>query len=156
MMIGLNPVLNCKMSGKIAAFLFSTLLLACATKQPGILIPETPLNMSETRKAVTKVIGKPRAISENGRELFSAYYDSHGLDLDPVKSTERLHTHVLILNDRRPYDIRVVVVVEQKRGPQFVRIGFDKERSKKIADRIIRALHESRDNRNVIDDFQPF
>lgn len=132
------------------------ILSACATREQGVTLTDTPLNMSETRKAVITVIGKPREISENGREVVSQYYDTYGLDFDPIKGRERLYTHVLILNDRRPYDVRVIVVVEEKRGTKFVAIGYDKARSQKTADRIKRALHESRDNRNIIDDFKPF
>jgi hypothetical protein len=132
------------------------LLWSCQTVEHGVLIPETPLNMSDSRKAVQVVIGKPRTISENGRELFSGYYDSWGLDFDPGKSKERFHTHVLILGDRRPYDIRVIVPVEEKRGSSYVRVGYDNDRAKKVSEKIKRALTESRDNRNIIDDFKPY
>ena len=60
-------------------------LTSCVTKQEGTLLPETQLNMSESRKAIIAVIGKPREISENGRELFSDFYDSRGLDYEPGK-----------------------------------------------------------------------
>ena len=154
-MIGVNPVLNYKMLGKISAILLILSFAGCVSVQPGVLLTETPLNMSETRKAIIKVIGQPISVSENGREVFSQYYDTYGLDYEPGKK-ERFQTQVTILNDRRPYDIRVVVVVDEKRGSDFARIGYDKEKSKKLADRIQRALNESRDNRNMIDDFKPY
>lgn len=122
----------------------------------GVLLTQTPANMSESRKAVVSVIGQPLSISENGRELFSTYFDSSGLALEPAKSKERFQTHVIILGDRRPYDIRVVVLVDEKQNGQFVPIGYDNQKARKIADRIQRALNESRDKRNVIDDFKPF
>lgn len=131
-------------------------LSACQTTQPGVLLEETPLNMSESRKVIQTIIGKPRQVSENGRELFSEYYDSWGLDFNPGKSKERFHTHVLILGDRRPYNIRVIVPVEEKRSGQYVPIGYDNERAQKISDKIKKALNESRDNRNLIDDFKPY
>lgn len=132
-------------------------LSSCVTNQPGTLLEETPLNMSESRKAVISVIGKVRDISENGRELFSGFYDSRGLDYDPAKSgTERFYTHVLILGDRRPYDIRVIVPVEEKQGRNFVAVGFDNEKAKRLSEKIKKALNQSRDNRNFIDDFKAY
>ena len=132
-------------------------LSSCATNQPGTLMEETPLNMSESRKAVISVIGKLREISENGRELFSGFYDSRGLDYDPGKSgSERFFTHVLILGDRRPYDIRVIVTVEEKKGRNFVLAGYDDEKAKRLSEKIKKALNQSRDNRNFIDDFKAY
>jgi hypothetical protein len=155
LMIGVNPVLNYKMLGKFSAILLFIFMSGCVTMKPGVVITDTPLNMSETRKVISTIIGQPIEISENGRDMYSQYYDSYGLDYELGKK-DRFQTQVSILNDRRPYDIRVLVVVEERRGQQFVRVGHDKERSKKVADRIQRALNESRDNRNVIDDFKPF
>ncbi len=132
-------------------------LSACKTKPlAGVLLTETPSNMSLSRQVITTVIGKPREISENGRELFSEYYDSNGLDFNPGRSRERFYTHILILGDRRPYDIRVIVPIEEKIGSKYVEVGDDKERAKKVAEKIKKALHESRDNRNLIDDFKPY
>src|SRR5438270_10401297 len=112
-MIGRNQVLNYRMLGKISCILGLILLTSCVTQQPGTTITETPLPISETRKVISTIIGPPRSISENGREMLSQYYDSYGLDFDPSKSKDRYYSHILILNDRRPYDIRVVVNVEE-------------------------------------------
>ncbi len=132
-------------------------LSSCATHQEGALLEETPLNMTESRKVVISVIGKPREISENGRELFSEFYDSRGLDYDPGKSgKERFFTQVLILGDRRPYDIRVIVPVEEKQGRGFTLVGYDNEKAKRLSEKIKKALNLSRDNRNFIDDFKAY
>ncbi len=132
-------------------------LTSCVTKQEGTLLPETQLNMSESRKAIIAVIGKPREISENGRELFSDFYDSRGLDYEPGKSgKERFYSHILILGDRRPYDIRVIVLVEAKQGRGFTLVGYDNEKAQRLSEKIKKMLNQSRDNRNFIDDFKAY
>ncbi len=119
---------------------------------------ETPLNVSDTRKAVVSVIGQPRLTSENGRELLSKYYDRRGNFEDQVKNArERLTTHITILGDRRPYDIQIEVVVEirDKEGVYQI-VEHDDARAEKIARDIQKALVQGRDNRNIIDDFKPY
>jgi hypothetical protein len=112
--------------------------------------------MSESRKIISQIIGKPKEISENGRELISGYQDSFGQDFEPGKSTERYEVHVIILGDRRPYNIRIEVPVERKTSSGYKHVGYDNARAKEIAEKLKKALNESRDNRNVIDDFKPF
>lgn len=132
-------------------------LLGCQTK--GVVLRETPLNISETRKAVASVIGQPRATSINGRELVSRYYDRKGNtdELALKNNRERLSTHVIILGDRRPYDIQIEVVVEiRDREGKYQVVDRDEGRAEKIAKDIQNALVQSRDNRNLIDDFRPY
>lgn len=130
----------------------------CACQTTGVFLRETPLNVSETRRVVASVIGQPRMTSENGRELYSKFYDRKGNNDDHMKNArERLHTQVTILGDRRPYDIQVEVVVEvrDKEGVYQV-VEQDDVRAEKIATDIQKALVQSRDNRNIIDDFRPY
>lgn len=131
-------------------------LVSCETPR-GIFLRETPLNISETRKVIVKVIGTPRLISENGRELYSAYFDKTGSYTGNFEALpERRFTQVIIYGDRRPYDILVNVIIETKvRDQKFQINGYDDEKAKSITDRIKAALHQSHDSRNVIDDFKP-
>jgi hypothetical protein len=139
----------------IAAFLF---LGSCRTA--GVVLQETPLNISETRVAVVTVTGQPRQVSENGREIFSKYYDKKNNNLEKDKmdmARERYYTHVVILGDRRPYDIQVEVLIEA-RTPEggWELVNHDDGRAGAIAEKIKNALAQSRDKRNVIDDFRSF
>ncbi|WP_413289529.1 hypothetical protein [Bdellovibrio sp. HCB337] len=138
------------------ALLFPLILVGCQTS--GVFLRETPLNVSETRRAVVSVIGQPRITSENGRELFSKFYDRKGSSDDQLKNArERLHTHVTILGDRRPYDIQIEVVVEiRDREGVYQVVERDDARAEKVAMDIQKALVQSRDNRNIIDDFRPY
>ncbi len=132
------------------------LLSACQTE--GVFLRETPLNISETRRAIASVIGQPRVTSENGRELLSVYYDRKGNSEAQVKSArERLFTHVTILGDRRPYDVQIEVVVEIRDHEGIYQVvEKDDLRAEKIARDVKKALVQSRDNRNIIDDFRPY
>lgn len=149
-----------KRSNMIKVWVFALLSLAtlvgCQTS--GVYLRETPLNVSETRRAVVSVIGQPRLTSENGRELLSKYYDRKGNSDDQVKNArERLTTHVTILGDRRPYDIQIEVVVEiRDREGAYQVVEKDDARAEKVALDIQKALVQSRDNRNIIDDFKPY
>jgi len=140
-------------------FLILTSLLAitgCQTS--GVMLRETPLNVSETRRAVVSVIGQPRITSENGRELLSNFYDRKGHSDEKSKSLrERLYTHVTVLGDRRPYDIQIEVVVEiRDQDGVYQVVEHDDARAEKIALDVQKALVQSRDNRNIIDDFRPY
>ena len=139
-------------------FLLVTAVLTSSCQTGGVILRETPLNASETRRAIVTVIGEPRNISQNGRELSSAYYDRKNNKIEKMNmARERLYTHVTILGDRRPYDIRVEVVIEglNELG-KFEKMNRDDNRASGIAEKIRQALHQGRDNRNVIDDFRSF
>jgi hypothetical protein len=139
--------------GLLISFLF---LVGCQV--PGIILKETPLSISETRKAIVIVAGEPRTISSNGRELYSKFYDRDGrsiLKMDGVQ--ERFYSLFIVLGDRRPYDISVQVIRELRNVEgQFQKIGTDDGRANEIATRLKKTLIESRDNRNVLDDFRSF
>lgn len=140
----------------VSALLSMFIFAGCQTS--GVFLRETPLNVSDTRRAVVSVIGQPRLTSENGRELLSKYYDRIGNSEDSIKNArERLSTHVTILGDRRPYDIQIEVVVEirDKEGVYQI-VERDEFRAERVAKEIQKALVQSRDNRNIIDDFKPY
>ncbi|MFP5518636.1 MAG: hypothetical protein ACLGGX_01935 [Bdellovibrionia bacterium] len=136
--------------------LFVVLLAGCQT--PGIVLKETPLGISETRKVIVSIAGEPRSISQNGRELVSKYYDRDGLFIQRMeKAYERFYSHFIILGDRRPYDIAIKVHREiRKDGGGFEFIEQDLDRGELLAERLKAALNESRDKRNLLDDFRSF
>lgn len=143
--------------------LFVVLFLAVAMvlsscRTGGVILRETPLSISETRRIIAGVIGEPRSISENGRELFSKYYDRKSKNIEKMDmARERLYTRVTVLGDRRPYDIQVEVLVEGRNEMgSFSPLGRDDHRAAGIAEKIRHALNQSRDSRNVIDDFRSF
>lgn len=123
----------------------------------GATIRDTPMGISEIRRVITSVIGEPRVLSPNGYELTSIYMDRKDKPLErPNEVRERFYVQVAILGDRRPYDINVRTIVEIRTPDGYENVGEDPDLSQKWADRIRKALHESRDKRNVIDDFKAF
>lgn len=137
-------------------FLVTVLLSSCRTG--GVILRETPLNLSETRRAVMAVIGEPRVVSQNGREMASRYYDKKGNNIEKMDmAKERLYTHVTILGDRRPYDVQVQVLVEgRNEDGGFDLLERDDDRAAPLAEKLRQTLNQSRDSRNVIDDFRSF
>lgn len=142
---------------KRVILLFFYILTGCQTQ--GVVLRDTPLNISETRKAIVSVIGQPRTTSENGREMVSKYYDRKGTkDEEQMKTVrERFSTHITILGDRRPYDIQIEVVVEiRDHDGKYQVVERDEARAQAISIEIQKALVQSRDNRNLIDDFRAY
>lgn len=142
---------------------FTFLLLAAAVLMSGcrtasIILKDTPLNLSETRRSIVSVIGEPRSVSENGREMVSQYFDKKDQKIEKMNTArERRYTHVTILGSRRPYDVKVEVVVEvRNEDGEFDTVDKDLQKAKFIGEKINHALNQSRDNRNVIDDFRSF
>ncbi|HEY1079599.1 MAG TPA: hypothetical protein VGE46_05860, partial [Bdellovibrio sp.] len=80
-------------------FLWIALLLSgCQTG--GVFLRETPLSLSETRRVITIVIGEPRGVSQNGREILSKYYDRKNKTLEKMDMVrERYYTMVTVLGD---------------------------------------------------------
>lgn len=115
-----------------------------------------PIN--DIRKIVGNAIGGTRNESENGRTLVSRFYSRNRRDdfeADLSNKLERLYTRVEILGDRRPYDLRVTVVIEHKENGTFVQVGKEKHLAQKIGEEIREKLI-SLEKRNVIDDFRVF
>lgn len=134
----------------------SLLLSSCRTG--GVILRETPLSVSETRRTIVSIIGEPRSVSQNGREIISKFYDRKDKAIPRMEmAKERYYTHVTVLGDRRPYDIQVDVLVEG-RNPDgvFEVVGRDDNKATIIAEKLRQALNQSRDTRNVIDDFRSF
>lgn len=139
-------------------FIFSLALLLSSCRTGGVVLRETPLNVSDTRKTIVSIIGEPRSISENGRELLSKYYDKKGKEIAKMDMIrERYTTKVTVLGDRRPYDVQVEVLIESRdREGGFELTDRDDDKAATLAEKIKKALNQGRDGRNVIDDFRSF
>lgn len=144
------------MKKTVLGILFGFVMTGCQTS--GIVLHETPLGISETRSAIAGVMGQPRATSENGREMLSKYFDRKNQLIDSKSNPkERYYNHITILGDRRPYDIQVEVVQEIRDSDgNYQDVDHDDVRAEKLAAQIKKALVQSRDNRNLIDDFNPY
>jgi hypothetical protein len=141
-------------------FLFVSILVSfvfgCAG--PGVYIHESDISLTESRKALVKLYGEPRSISQNGREFLTNYMDKKGRILESVKkSKERRYAHIKILGERRPYEILVNVVVQAQTGSGvYETLDDDEVLSEQLAIEIKKELLKSLENRNIIDDFNAF
>lgn len=135
-----------------------TFLLTLSACQTGVFIRESPAAMTDIRKATVTVLGEPRSISYDGREITSKFHDKRGrVDDSLAKAKTRYYTLVTIRGERRPYNIQVEVFQEAKIDAKTYQIiGEDQELAKKTAAKIEQSLNESLKNRNVIDDFKAF
>ncbi|MCM2354696.1 MAG: hypothetical protein NDI63_13845 [Pseudobdellovibrio sp.] len=136
----------------LSALLLLIFLSGCQTT--AFYIEDSTLPVPETRKVVAAIIGKPRIISLNGRELTSSFHDRKFEDLDETKRIKaRYYTKVVILGPRRPYEISVQVTKEvlDLETMTFVDQGIDESLTMKRAIEIKRALNKSLDTYQAVD-----
>jgi hypothetical protein len=120
-------------------------------------ISDQNLSLGEVKRIVVAVIGEPRALSENQRTFYSRYFSRRpDQNFDPERSKERLYAKVVVLGDRRPYDVEVEVIVEEREGKAYQEIGPDEVESTKLGKDIRNRLNQGRNERNAIDDFRAF
>lgn len=140
----------------IAVSFLVSFIMGCAG--PGTYIHESDISLTESRKALVKLYGEPRSISQNGREFLTNYMDKKGRILESVKKAkERRYAHIKILGERRPYEILVNVVVQAQSEPGvYETLDDDEALSDQLAVEIKKELLKSLENRNIIDDFNAF
>ena len=130
-------------------------LSACVST--GYLIKEQNLSLGDIKKSVSSAIGDPRKVSENQRTYLSQYFSrTPNPKFDPDKSFERAYAKVVVLGERRPYDVELEVVVERREEGRYVEIGNDMLEAKKLGKNLKIKLNQGREDRNVIDDFRAF
>ena len=135
-----------------AAFCFS-----CQTT--GYFIQDSNMPVSDTRKYVTALFGRPRALSPNGRELFSNYHNNKfELLEDSTNVEERFYTKVTILGPRRPYEIQVQVVQElyELESDAFVNMGINEDLSFRRAAVLQKTLKEALTSSAILEGEIPF
>ena len=139
--------------------LFLLTLAGCQTD--GYFINDYPLVLPEIRKAVNVIIGTPKEVSVNGRELVSEYHDRKFQPLDSqsaLKFQDRYTTKVVILGSRRPYEINVMVLLEryENQTQSYVYQGVDDDLSRIRAINIKKALNLSLGKKTGFDGEKPF
>ncbi len=126
-------------------------------------IESLDLPLHELRAVASSVLPTgQRAISPNGRELLSRHFILEGAKgYKPAgDATERYFASILVLGDRRPYDIEISVTLERRvlRGNQFTYIveGYDTRLAKELEKKLRIELTKRREDLNIIDDFRVF
>jgi hypothetical protein len=125
----------------------------------GYFIQDSNMPVSDTRKHVTALFGRPRALSTNGRELYSSYHDAKFNYLfDSTNVQERYFTKVTILGPRRPYEVQVQVFEEkyELESDAFVNVGVDEDLSFRRALVLQKAMKETLTSSQTLDGDLPF
>ncbi|HPI39709.1 MAG TPA: hypothetical protein PLJ21_02830 [Pseudobdellovibrionaceae bacterium] len=132
--------------------------LICTGCRSGAQLEEVNSSLKEIHKAIFVIIGKPREMSRDNKEVFSQYRDNKGNTIaQPDKVRERVHTFVYILGDRRPFSIQVEVIHEMKNEiGQYTVVKKDEKAANLLSDKIKAELAKGRDGQSLIDDFRPF
>ncbi len=153
----------------LKALLFICLLLsACSSLQAtrrveSFKIRELESSVADIRSVISNVapVGV-RNVSGNGREIFSRHFlmADQNRYRPAADAVERYYVHFIILGDRRPYDLEIVVAHEKRvlRGDSFVYVidYYDKVLARDLANAIQDELAKRREDRNIIDDFRVF
>ncbi len=139
----------------LAAVVAVFVLVGCASQS--YRIKDQNYSLGDIKRLVTSVIGDPRKLSENQRTFYSRYFSRKAdAAFDPEKSKERLYAKVVVLGERRPYDVEVEVIVEERVGRAYQEVGPDVSEATKLGKDIRNRLNQGRIERNAIDDFRAF
>ncbi|HMN67096.1 MAG TPA: hypothetical protein PKC28_01025 [Bdellovibrionales bacterium] len=128
-----------------------------------VVIHDVDKAFQQIRSAVLNIIPVGhRAISPNGREFLSLHFNSDGKGgFKPgVDSLSRYYAQILVLNDRRPYNIEIWVTQEKAipraGGYTYVKAGYNERLAKNLKNRIVNELSKRPEDSNIIDDFRVF
>lgn len=133
---------------------FALLISGCVT---GVKVDNIDQSLEEVRSSIVAVSGEFKWVSSNRRRFESQYFPRRQMQsFNPDRAQERLYAKFTVVGDRRPYQILVEVIVEQRDGITYKQTGKDGDMAKLIADDLTRALAKSREERNAIDSFRAF
>jgi hypothetical protein len=143
-----------KKTAGLSAMLSFFCIVGCSSS--GTYLHDVNRSVADIQIAVKRLYGVATK-SADDRVLYTPPLKKDPNDpLPPEKMKERVVARVVIDGDRRPYSILVQVYVQRRVGKNFVEEGLDETLSTVFAKEINRELIESRENRNVIDDFRAF
>lgn len=145
-------------------FIFTTILLpllvSCISKPEGPSAERKSINASVVHiiKAFDKAAVGIRGRSANGRELVSKYHSPNGDGYDyAATSNERAYSKLKILGERRPYNLQVQYIVEERNEKGIYQIKkYDKAKAQQVLKGLIDYLVTRPDREDFIDDFRPF
>lgn len=122
----------------------------------GVILRDSTASLTELKQAIVEAVGQPKKAQDEGREIIT---DFHDRNFEEVKegAKERYYSRISILGDRRPYDVQVEVFIEKKvAAKKYELIGEDIKLADKLSKKIKAMLNQSRENKNMIDDFRPY
>ncbi len=144
-----------KLKRIVTVVVFMFLIAGCVSR--GQSIKGINRTVNDIRTTVKSIYGIATA-SESDREIITGPLKVDPNDKTPSSQLKmRAYARILIINDRRPYDLLVEAYIERRDASgTFVEVGISESVSQDLAKELHRALIESRENWNVIDDFRAF
>lgn len=140
--------------------------LGCASigrNRAAVVIKDIDWPIAEIRTVIGQIIPVGvRTMSPNGHEVLSRHFilDRQGQPIPASDAIKRYFTHFLILGDRRPYEVEILVTQEERalRGNQFTYVvsGYEVRLAKQLEARLRSELTKRREDRNIIDDFRVY
>lgn len=132
------------------------LLSACAMGDVRLKEQDKSLNLIRTT-IQNMMAPRPRNISQNLREYTSQFFSRKDeANFDPQTSNERAYAVFVILGDRRPYHVDISVFVERRQGSRYIKVGTDRKLAQELLVELRTRLHQSQEDRNLIDGFRAF
>lgn len=148
------------------ALILVLLLTSCTTifreDRNSHVVPDLQASVSDLRACIVAImpVGH-RAISPNGRELLSKHFIIENRQFKPAgDALERYFVKFLVLGDRRPYTVEIVVAIEERTlvGNSFTYkvVDYDLKLAKELERKLREQLTKRLEDRNIIDDFRVF
>jgi hypothetical protein len=137
-------------------------LVAGCVSMPSVQVEGLNRPLADLQKIAARSLPLgQRKISSNGREFYSNYFVALAHEFKPADSlSNRNFAQILVLGDRRPYAIQVVVYREQfsneLSGGGYRTSGTDQTLAHVVLNKINRELNKRREDLNIIDDFRVF
>lgn len=119
---------------------------------------DIPLQILQKQVVATLPLGL-RTNSVNGREFYSKYYiPSKKGNMAAANSRNRYSAHFIILGDRRPYNIEISVIKEERDDDNsgYYETGHEERLAKELETSLRTRLTKRREELNIIDDFRAF
>jgi len=143
----------------ISLFVFSGCSLFSGNNLKGSYVEKKRVNASLEGiiKAFDRATLGVRGQSANGREIVSRYQSPNGRNESAATKKNRAYARLLILGERRPYDLQVQFVTEEDQGEgDYQALQTDDEMARKILKKVLDGLASRPDTKDFIDDFRAF
>jgi len=138
----------------LALFIF---LAACSTTEK---IDGVSRALTELQGLVMKQLPVERAGgSRNGREFYTTQFImTQDGEFEAAEGQRQVRRAIYrILGEQRPYTLEIEVLAQVRNSNgTYLTVGKDERIARVLRRRLEKALHQRREDRNVIDDFKPF
>lgn len=142
---------------------WAVLSVGCSHLYKPLRIDEAHYPLAQLRQSSLRSLPVGlRSSSTNGRELLSQYFVlKAGKYQEAIDLPTRWFAKIVILGERRPYEVEIYVFKEQRRegverGVEYQIEGQDFRIAKRVKGELLQKLAQRREDLNIIDDFRVF